>query len=216
MFVKNKISIFVSLLVFIFIFSGQLSSNDNSVNEADTKLRAILDKYTSIQAEFSQSVVDEKQNPIQESQGKLTIVKPNKLRWLVTHPDETTLIANGVNIYSVDPFVEQVSIMSQQQINEANPLMLLLSDDEGVWQTVNVSTQEGKYYLDSNDSTANIQRVILSFDESNILSSIVSIDKQQQTNSIVLAKVVLNQSIDTTYFDYTVPEGWQIDDQRSN
>ncbi|MEC7285843.1 MAG: outer membrane lipoprotein chaperone LolA, partial [Pseudomonadota bacterium] len=82
-------------------------------DSASTSLQALLSNMKQFRASFAQTVVDAQQNVVHEAQGTLTMTRPNKLRWETTFPDETLLVADGEAVWNVDTFVEQVTVLSQ-------------------------------------------------------------------------------------------------------
>lgn len=183
--------------------------------EAKTKLRQLLGQFNQLQAQFSQRITDMQGEILQESNGQIFIEKPHKLRWSVRSPEASLLIADGKTVFNIDPFVEQVTLIEQAELTANNPLMLLVSDQESQWQSVNIQQNDDGFLLRPIDINAPITDVVLTFDTQQTLLRLTSIDRQQQKNVITFTGVVTNTLIPVGLFAFEAPEGWVIDDQRT-
>jgi outer membrane lipoprotein carrier protein len=183
--------------------------------QAKADLRRLLAQFTYLRANFSQQIKDLQGEVLQQSSGQIFLEKPQKLRWSVTMPEESLLIADGKTVYNVDPFVEQVTLIDQADLTANNPLMLLVSDEEAQWQNVNIVKNENGYLLRPADANASISQVVLTFDAEQNLSSLSSVDKQQQLNVISFSDVLTNLTPPADQFTFVAPTGWVIDDQRT-
>ncbi|MFT7260078.1 MAG: outer membrane lipoprotein carrier protein [Glaciecola sp.] len=179
-----------------------------------TELKIKLSKLVSYSARFSQSISDITGKELQNSSGQLTLKTPNMLRWETQLPDETLLIADGITVYSVDPFVEQVTLMQQASITQNNPLMLLVSDDEKQWNTVIVEKTQSRFVVISKDENANIVSLNIEFNGDE-LSRLQSTDRQQQKSLLVFSNIAQNQPVPQSLFTFDIPINYIVDDQRN-
>nr|WP_136252228.1 outer membrane lipoprotein chaperone LolA [Ningiella ruwaisensis] len=219
------------------------TSNSQEASNADAQrakieLKEKLAELKNLQASFTQVIKDEQGETLQQSEGTITLSKPNKLRWEVKSPDESLFIADGEVVYNIDPFVEQVSIISQSAIESNNPLMLLISDNENAWENVNISELQipmtlearlpgsqdsnpdrqfirgsSRYLITTLEQDATIVALELTFDKENLLS-LRSTDRQGQVNFISLSKQRTNKALPADLFRPEFPETYIIDDQR--
>lgn len=233
--IQNQISrVFAISCVSILLFSQSIHANEDIQNTAKSELKERLNNLKSFQADFSQVITDINGNELQSSSGKLSLQKPNQLRWETILPDETLLIADGTTVWNVDPFVEQVTLIAQNKIAESNSLMLLVSDNDDQWTSVRVirvemrpeqtETVQTKYNLASAsgsafdvislDENANIVSLTLTFNNGQ-LSSLKSIDRQQQQSRLIFTNSKKNELLSEDLFAFEVPSNFIIDDQRS-
>jgi outer membrane lipoprotein carrier protein len=208
----GKMAMTVALLMLLLVLSSQSFAATDK--EPKAELKVLLGALQSYQADFTQTIEDWTGEVLQQSEGKLTLQKPNQLRWQVSQPDESLFIADGAVVYNIDPFVEQVSLLDQSQIIDNNPLMLLISDDPAAWNEVNISYSEGSFIINATNPDANITELALTFTD-DILSALVSKDKQRQTNRIVFTNAQQNIKVADNSFTAIYPESYVIDDQRS-
>ncbi|MFC3121757.1 outer membrane lipoprotein chaperone LolA [Agaribacter flavus] len=195
------------------LFFASPSNAQVSEMSATENLRGKLRQINSYQAQFEQQIKDAQQELLLTSRGNIAIGKPSKLRWEVISPDESLLVADGEHVYNIDTFVEQVTILNQSELVQNNPLSLLISDKDDVWDKVRVSFKDNTYDVQSLDENANIVRVSLQF-EGEKLVSLSSVDAQQQTNAIVFSNIRQNPVLELNLFSVDIPESYEVDDQR--
>lgn len=181
---------------------------------AKEELRGLLALFSNMSATFTQQIFDLQGEELQSSQGDIILQKPQMLRWSVNSPEESLLIADGSTVYSVDPFVEQVTLMEQSALTKTNPLMLLISNEKSQWDNVEIEKVDGDFVLRSLDQEASITLVILSFNNNSELTLLTSIDRQQQRNVIEFSNVKMNIEVPANSFTYTPESTWVVDDQR--
>ena len=191
------------------MFVGQAVADDAEL------LKARLSDLKSFTAAFSQTVKDEQGTAVYEAQGAITMTRPNKLRWETTMPDETSLIADGESVWHVDFFVEQVTVMSQQQAIENNPMVLLTSNSEAIWQQYSITqVDDNAFNVSPTSGNGQIRTLTVQFDDAG-LAGLVMIDSQQQQSVIQFTNRKFNAVISPEQFTVAVPDGFMLDDQRS-
>lgn len=177
-------------------------------------LKIKLDSLESFAADFTQTVIDEKGDVVHEATGHLTMTRPDKLRWETEFPDETVLIADGDSVWHMDYFVEQVTVMSQQQAIENNPMVLLTNNDPAVWAQYTIEQREvNEFAVSAKTGTGQIRSLVLNFDSQG-MNALTMVDSQGQHSLIKFAQRDLNNPVDATAFEGTIPEGFMVDDQR--
>lgn len=208
-----RTNIYNSLLIKAFIALGIIvsSSHVHATNDKP-ELRALLAKINTLQASFTQVVNDNAGVALQTSSGNLILQQPDRVYWQVLVPDETLLIANGERVYYVDEFVEQVSIFSQRDMVANNPLMLLTSSDDQVWEKFTVTFQNKDYVVTPVASDGQIIQLTLRF-VNNELNQFTLLDNQGQISQFSLNGTVLNMPLPVNQFSYTIPNGFSVDDQ---
>lgn len=209
----HRTNIYNSLLIKAFIALGIIvSSTHVHATNDKPELRALLAKINTLQANFTQVVNDNAGVALQTSSGNLILQQPDRVYWQVLVPDETLLIANGERVYYVDEFVEQVSIFSQRDMVANNPLMLLTSSDDQVWEKFTVTFQNKDYVVTPVASDGQIIQLTLRF-VNNELNQFTLLDNQGQISQFSLNGTVLNMPLPVNQFSYTIPDGFSVDDQ---
>lgn len=183
-----------------------------SAQEPKQQLMQKLQQLQSFSAKFEQVVVDAQDNVVHEAAGSIALAQPNNLRWHTTDPDEILLIANGESVYQIDYFVEQVSIISQSDAVNNNPMMLLTSTEQSDWEQFNVTMLDNGFEIIAKEQGP-ISSLTLVF-ENDLLTSIQSLDSQEQKSQLVFTDQIQNKPLSLAIFEPSMPAGFIIDDQR--
>ena len=186
-----------------------LSADMNAKQQLKVKL-ALLASY---QANFTQTVVDIENTILQQATGKLVLQQPNNLYWELFEPNESVLLADGTNIWNVDPFLEQVVVYGANAALENNPLILLTNPDSNKWQEFEVSQIDNQFTITPIVLNGGIESLRLVFN-GDLLISLESQDGQQQKSVLTFSKIKQNNALPTDIFTFVLPEGYELDDQR--
>lgn len=201
--------------------------------EASKKLlRAKLADFNFFSANFTQDVVSEAGELLEQSSGKLAISKPNLANWHTLEPDELAIVSDGSDVWFYNLWIEQVSVYSLSAAIAKTPILLLTSKDESLWQqyTVNqkktsqtkISQQDEHFVISAKDPNSQIKSLTLVFSvneqkvQSSELSQFSFLDATGQVSHIKLSNFDATNVPASSLFNFAVPEGVQIDDQRAN
>lgn len=206
-------------------FTSHSAEQISKADDANVLLKKRLHGLQQYQAAFNQTVTDAQGNIVHEAQGTLTMMRPNKLRWETTFPDETLLIADGEAVWNIDTFVEQVTIISQDQAIKDNPIVLLTANDDETWNSFVISKLDDakasstleQYQIVPKSTDGQIKSLTLGFNSDGILSTLDMLDAQDQTSALVFSNQDLDFAIDTAkdnLFSVDVPQSYIVDDQR--
>ena len=198
-------------------FNNKLLISNKDViysNKAKQALMSKLSDIDYINAKFSQVVVNEEGEILQEGYGTLAISKPNLVNWHTTEPEETLIISDGTSLWFYDPFIDQVSLYSFNRSIVNTPVLLLTSEDPSLWNNYQVSKgQNNSYVIHSLDSNSQVQSLELSFDNQQ-LSKLSLVDSTGQVSHISLIDIDFITEPKVSLFEFTVLEGITVDDQR--
>lgn len=200
----------------VLLWMGLCLSTNVMADAQDAAKSALKTKLNSLQnyeASFSQIVIDGQKEVLQESDGKIYLKQPDRLYWEVAEPNETTLIADGKTVWHIDPFVEQVVALDQAQAVENNPLILLTNPSGPDWDKFIVLEKGEMYEIVSNDPNSHISSLTLVFSGSDMVGLRFT-DRTEQTSELTFDNIKQNQNIDSTLFDFALPQGYDLDDQR--
>ncbi len=92
---------------------------------ATENLKRFFSNVESYTAKFSQVVLDESFNTLQESSGTLWIQRPDKFRWDYDIPFEQHIVGDGERIWVHDVELEQVTVRKLSGGLGATPALLL-------------------------------------------------------------------------------------------
>ena len=110
--------------------ASQLSQNDARA------LSKLLSDILTYQADFTQSVYRENSREPEVSSGKFAIQRPKHFSWRTKEPFEQSIVADGKNLWTYDPELEQVTIQDQRSVLSDSPLLLLTSSVESLIEAV--------------------------------------------------------------------------------
>nr|WP_241737672.1 outer membrane lipoprotein chaperone LolA [Neptunicella marina] len=193
-----------------------LISGTASAESAKQQLQSKLSALKSYSAVFAQTVIDAKGQVLQQATGKIRLLQPNKLFWEVDEPNENVLIADGISLWHVDPFVEQVVAMDQLAAVSNNPIVLLAQPDSKAWDEYSIAANESgdKFTVSTSSESSQIEQLVFVFD-GKTLKALDIIDRQQQTTQLIFDDIKQGAPISTAIFKFSLPDGYTLDDQRN-
>ena len=188
-----------------------------------TKL-ANLDFFS---ANFTQEVVSETGELLEQSSGNLAISKPNLANWHTQEPDELTIVSDGADVWFYNPWIEQVSVYSLSAAIAKTPILLLTSKDESLWQQYTVNQEKDKlqgerFVISAKDPNSQIKSLTLVFSEKDQnslhgnLSQFSFLDATGQVSHIKLSNFDAHTAPNGNLFNFIIPQDVQLDDQRAN
>ena len=161
------------------------------------------------QGNFEQALLDADGQVIDKTSGTLEIQRPGQFRWSYIEPYEQWLIADGLNVWSYDVDLAQVTVKPQASALAHTPA-LLLSGSSGALEQF---TYDGSYVeadttwarLTPKNTESGFERVELGF-RKGTLHRMVFFDNLEQTTLVALSEVSVNLPIDAARFNFVVPE----------
>jgi outer membrane lipoprotein carrier protein len=208
----NKLPQLKPLILFITVLLNStfvLCAETDAKQQLKVKL-ALLGTY---QANFTQTVVDIENTLLQEAAGRIVLRQPNNLYWELFEPNESVLLADGTNIWNIDPFLEQVVVYGANAALENNPLILLTNPDSTQWQKFDVSRLDSQFIIKPRELNGGIESLRLVFNGDTLIE-IESQDGQQQKSLLLFSEIQQNHSLPADTFRFVMPEGYELDDQR--
>jgi outer membrane lipoprotein carrier protein len=199
--------LFFSLLL---VAAGQNAQSQATVDELGEKLvNDFLTDVVTMQGRFEQSLIDADGTVVEESAGTLEIERPSRFRWAYSDPYEQWLVADGVNIWSYDVDLAQVTVKPQAQALSNTPALLLGGSGNALeqfrFEGSMVENETTWVRMRPVDESSGFNRVELGFFDGE-LSRMVFFDNLEQTTLVALYDVVVNQPIDAAHFEFVVPE----------
>jgi chaperone LolA len=174
---------------------------------------SFVEDITTFSADFEQVLLDPDGEVLERTLGTLEISRPGKFRWSYVEPYEQWLIADGLNIWSYDLDLEQVTVKPQAQAL-ANTPALLLGGAEGALEQFDY---EGSYKetlttwvrLAPKNTDSGFMRVELGFIEGT-LTRMVFFDNLDQTTLVEFDDLVVNAPLDPGRFEFAVPDAVDV------
>ncbi|XQW86865.1 outer membrane lipoprotein chaperone LolA [Thalassotalea piscium] len=190
------------------------SKSSEQIEKIKTELMTKLSKINYINASFSQTVVSDLGEVLQEGKGTIAISKPDLVNWHTQEPDETLIVSDGKSLWFYDPFIEQVTLYSFTKSIANTPVLLLTSEDPKLWDDFQVSQSvANSYVITSLNDESQIKSLTLTF-KADQLQQLTILDSTGQSSHITLQNVDFTTKPDESLFNFVIPEGVVLDDQR--
>jgi outer membrane lipoprotein carrier protein len=188
-------------------------STARAESEAVDQGRLLVDGFVNdiqtLTAEFEQSLVDADGALVEETSGSLEIRRPGRFRWSYVDPYEQVLVADGLNVWSYDVDLAQVTVKPQAQALSNTPALLLGGSAEAMEQF----SYEGSLVLDDltwvslspRNTESGFLRVDMGFTDAG-LERMVFFDNLGQRTTVVLSGVAVNEPVPAERFEFVVPD----------
>lgn len=180
--------------------------------QANDEGRELLDHFLNdvrtLSARFDQSLIDADDILVEESNGTLEIQRPGRFRWTYDLPYEQLMVADGLNVWSYDVDLAQVTVKPQQEVLGNTPALLLGGSDNVLddFEFVDSSSDRGTVWvhLRPRSSGNGFTKVELGFNDGELRRMIFS-DNLQQSTLIVLYDLITNEEIAAERFEFSPP-----------
>jgi chaperone LolA len=180
------------------------------VDEVGERLvNEFVNDVITLQGRFEQSLIDAEGVVIERSSGTLEIERPGRFRWSYSEPYEQWLVADGLNIWSYDVDLAQVTVKAQAKALANTPALLLGGGEDALSQFSfdGSMVEKGTTWVRMIpiDSKSGFERMELGFMNGH-LTRMVFFDNLEQTTLVALYDVTTNEPIDSERFDFRVPD----------
>ncbi|WP_428614180.1 outer membrane lipoprotein chaperone LolA [Pseudoalteromonas sp.] len=191
------------------LLSGQSFADDSEA------LQQQLAAIKSFKAEFSQQVTDSQGEAIMQGEGNIALQQPMMIRWQQQSPDDTLFVSNGDKTYYFDSFAEQVTIMNTHSLIDSTPFVLLTSKDPEQWAKYQVVATEAGFSVTPNKGVeSQVEKLDIRFNaKEQGLASLTVLDTSGQQSLFTFNDAKVNEALATQTFEFTIPEGVEVDDQ---
>ncbi len=170
---------------------------------------SFVEDITTFSAGFEQVLLDPDGEVLERTSGTLEISRPGKFRWSYVEPYEQWLIADGLNIWSYDLDLAQVTVKPQADALANTPALLLGGAEDALDQF----DYEGSYretvttwvQLAPKNTESGFMRVELGFIDA-VLTRMVFFDNLDQTTLVEFADLAVNEPIEPERFAFVIPD----------
>ena len=200
------------IFVVAFCFSQTVMAN-TAADQLKQKLAALA----GFSAQFSQQVTDANGQQVQQANGYVELIQPDKFKWVTAEPNENTLQSDGETVWFYDPFVEQVSATWLKDTIQSNPILLLLKPESDAWSEYLIKqNSDTEFVILTTDKQAYVAQIKIILAGESALSELSILDKQGQTSLYRFSefKAKTAEDFGPEHFKFNLPEGVELDDQR--
>ena len=195
----------VSLPVLWHTAEAQLRNDDVGRQLVDEFINEVI----TLQARFEQSMIDAEGTIVERTSGTLEIERPGRFRWSYAEPYEQWLVADGLNIWSYDVDLAQVTVKPQAEALANTPALLLGGGDDALSQFrfEGSTIEDGATWVRMIpvDTSSGFERMELGFTDGQ-LTRMAFFDNLDQTTFVALYDVTTNEPIDAQRFEFAVPD----------
>ena len=200
----------VLLAVLVFSLSSMTAHAQVRADDVGEKLvNDFVNDVITLQGRFEQSLIDAGGAIIERSSGTLEIERPGRFHWAYSEPYEQLLVADGLNIWSYDVDLAQVTVKEQAKALANTPALLLGGSEDALSQfRFDGSMEEmGTTWVRMIpvDTKSGFERMELGFIGGQ-LSRMVFFDNLDQKTLVALYDVTTNEPIDAERFEFAVPD----------
>ena len=124
---------FPLLMVFALSLAGPTAWAQARVDEVGERLvNDFVANVITLEGRFEQSLIDAEGIVVERSSGTLEIERPGRFRWSYSEPYEQWLVADGLNIWSYDVDLAQVTVKPQAKALANTPALLLGGSEDAL------------------------------------------------------------------------------------
>jgi outer membrane lipoprotein carrier protein len=204
---RKTLSIIAGLALML---AGSMTWAQARVDEVGQQLvNDFVDNVITLQGRFEQSLIDAEGTVVERSSGTLEIERPGRFRWSYSEPYEQWLVADGLNIWSYDVDLAQVTVKPQAKALANTPALLLGGSEDALSQFSfdGSMVEKGTTWVRMIpvDTKSGFERMELGFFNGQ-LSRMVFFDNLEQTTLVALYDVTTNEPIDSERFEFQVPD----------
>ncbi len=205
---KIKVVFCLSLLMLAFVGKA------NADVDASQRLHDLLKNMQSFQADFIQNVLNTNGVLQQSTQGEMAVKRPGLFYWQTFAPFEQTLVADGEQLWSYDPDLEQVTVQAVGQRLSDTPALLFSGEIDGLTDSYAISAVQLKdeswqfrLLPKQPDSLFEELRLTFAFDT---LTQMHILDSLGNRSSLEFRNVSVNGAPDDALFQFTPPAGVDV------
>ena len=190
-----------------------LMSLSAQAGEGLERLKKFTRSLQSMQADFKQTLFDDKMRQVEVSSGTFVLEKPGKFRWDYKKPYEQHIIADGNKVWLYDPELEQVTVRAMEDALGAAPIALLTSNQniEDQFKVIELGNFDGRQLvqLELKVKDTDFGFMLLALGDKG-LDTMELKDKLGQVTRIEFNKTEINKEIDDGLFAFNVPKGVDV------
>lgn len=204
-----------SFCLIVLALVGQVACADDAGLQ---RLSAHLDGLKSLQAQFVQTVSDDKGKVLQTSQGSLSVQRGNRLRWETNAPFAYLIVTDGRMLWRYDRDLEQVTRQKFKGELADTPALILSGDMPRIRANYEVRFEQGSageyFHLVPKQKKALFHSLTLLF-SGTAVSQLVLQDNLDQRTEIRFSAVINNPVLADSLFHFDAPSGVDVVDDES-
>lgn len=174
------------------------------------RLKAFVAGAKTVEAEFSQTVIDKRGRVIQQASGVMAFARPGKFRWDYRAPYEQVIVGDGNRLWLYDADLEQVTVKPLGEVIAGTPAALLAGDNslDRYFRLQDAGERGGLEWLDATPKNRDttFERIRMGF-RGDTLVQMELHDFFGQRTTLVLSRLIRNPALSASRFKFTPPKG---------
>jgi outer membrane lipoprotein carrier protein len=208
-------------LAFLFAFLPPQTPNETKHATDVSDIVHRVERLFAQMSDFSADFVQTDQNPLNRNQrasGHLYLMKPRKMRWDYTNPDQQ-FVSDGKNVYFYVPADRQVTKEAvKETFDERMPLMFLVGRSNLSNEFTKFEELTRKPFLDGTrvirmypKRKTDIKDVEIEVDPANYQIRRLILDHVDGSQSdFIFSNIQTNTGLKAGFFEFKVPQGVQV------
>lgn len=186
-------------------------------DSATNNLIQLLTNIHTIQANFTETIVDKSGHALQKSKGLMQLQRPGKFRWEIKSPNQQLIVTNGQKLWIYDPDLEQVTIrLLTKEAGEA-PALLLSNTNVSLQKEFKVQEIKDNnttrwFLLTPTDKSSMFESIKLGFSNHQIQQMQLQ-DHMGHITQIQFNKMTTNLALSSVLFTFKPPKHTDVVDE---
>lgn len=177
------------------------------------RLHDFFQSARAVQADFQQTLADDKGRKVQQASGTLVMQRPGKFRWDYQTPYHQIIVSDGSEITIYDEDLQQATIKPLSRVLGSTPAALL-SGSQPLEENFSIAQTPSRGGLDwveliPKHPDSGFERIRLGFNQSD-LRAMEMLDGFGQTTDLRFANLKYDSAPDPSLFAFTPPAGTDI------
>ena len=193
----------------------QPASDTQASQQGEVLMKRFFTQVKTLQANFRQTVENDKGRIVQRAQGQVAIARPGKFRWVYDNPEPQEIVANGKKLWVYDKDLSQVTIRPLATALGNTPAALIagrnvLPQD---FRIRDLGQRNGLYWVEllPRQSEHGFQRIVMGLaNDAMLLHSLELRDDFGQTTRLDFYDGRVNKPVDPAQFTFVPPEGVDV------
>ncbi|OBQ45835.1 outer membrane lipoprotein chaperone LolA [Halodesulfovibrio spirochaetisodalis] len=172
-------------------------------------------KAETITANFVQTLIHKDSGSKEVRTGSFVIKRPQLVRWVTNRPSSELLVVNKTAVWNYLKDEEVVYKYPLDLADESQNALRFLLGESNVENDffVEDGEEKGSYLLVPKEPTANLtEATIWINDENGVITRLRIVDFYGNINDISFKNVEFNKPVNDSVFDFTPPEGVDVED----
>jgi outer membrane lipoprotein carrier protein len=211
-------------IMLLIVLGSSVFIASSAIYASEAMLKRFFVEVNTLQADFTQQIVDESGMTLENKSGVFSLSRPGKFRWNYSsdnyanddsdYPVGQQIISNGELITFYEPDLETANQRSMLNALEQVPTLLLVQSGESLEAHFNVmdfGLTDGLTWvaLKPKDENAGYQGLMIGFAKEQ-LNSIVLTDGLGNETRLALSNVVSNSELDSSLFEFIPGDGVDV------